>query len=376
MFEFTTLEKDRDSDLRLGRLTVAGHSVPTPAFMAVGTQATVKSLMPAQVQDTGTQIVLGNTYHLMLRPGAALVRAMGGLHRFMAWDGVILTDSGGYQVFSLADLCDKTDHGVVFRSHIDGSRYELTPERSIEIQMDLGADILMAFDDCVAYPCPLPETRRAMDRTTRWASRCLNRFEGPQQALFGIVQGGMFESLREESAQALAAMPFDGFGVGGLSVGEPKGLLFDMLELSTRHLPEDKPRYLMGVGTPADLVRAVALGVDMFDCVLPTRNARNGYAFTSAGIVRIKQARYRDDSEPLDPNCSCETCRRFSRAYLHHIYRAREILASVALTLHNLTYYQNVMAGIREAVEKGTFSHYKRGLCELYGDEASPMEAS
>jgi len=354
------------SAARAGRLECSRGLVETPAFMAVGTQGSVKALTPELISRSGTSIVLGNTYHLMLRPGAERVRRLGGLHSFMAWEGPILTDSGGYQVFSLAERRRIDERGAHFRSHIDGSLQLLTPERSMEVQRDLGSDIAMAFDECAPWPCPRDEAAKAMARTHRWAERCLRHFAGPPQALFGIVQGAFESDLRVESAQALAAIPFDGYAVGGLSVGEPKPVMTSMLEACLPQLPVGKPRYLMGVGTPLDLMLAVERGIDMFDCVLPTRNARNGQAFTSTGKISIKQARFAEDGEALDAQCGCDCCRKFSRAYLHHLYRSGEILSAILLTLHNLTYYQNLMKTMRAAILADDWSTFRASLLQFY----------
>ncbi len=366
-----------DGRARRGRVSTAHGEFETPAFMAVGTQATVKGLTPAQISDTKTQVVLGNTYHLTLRPGSDRIAALGGLHKFMAWDGPILTDSGGFQVFSLAELRKTTDEGVTFKSHIDGAMIELTPESSMQIQAELGSDIAMAFDDCAPYPASRQEVEDAMARTHAWAQRCLEVSRPDHQALFGIVQGGLFADLRRESVAALADMPFDGFALGGLSVGEPKAEMLNILSEITPLLPAEKPRYVMGVGTPADLMAGVAQGVDMFDCVMPTRNARNGCAFTSQGKVVIKQAQYRDDAAALDPDCPCYTCLTFSRAYLHHVYRANEMISGILMTLHNLSYYQSVMDQARKAIEAGSFQDYADHIIGLYGQkQPSPLETS
>lgn len=374
---FDIHHRDQKTGARAGIIHTAHGSFETPAFMAVGTQGTVKGLTPDQIAATGTSVVLGNTYHLMLRPGSERIAQLGGLHRFMAWDGPILTDSGGFQVFSLADLNRITEEGVLFQSHIDGSRIMLTPERSMQIQADLGSDIVMAFDDCAPYPCSRQTLRAAMDRTHGWAERCLNAPRGAHQALFGIVQGGMEEDLRVLSARTLAAMPFDGLAVGGLSVGEPPALRDRILGLTTPWLPKEKPVYLMGVGTPRDLAVSVSLGVDMFDCVMPTRNGRNGQAFTRTGVLPIKQARFRDDERPLDPDCHCMACTRFSRAYLHHVFRAKEMLACVLLSLHNLTYYQDLMTSMRKAIQENQMDALLDEILSIYGPaNPGPLEAS
>jgi len=344
--------------------------------MPVGTQGTVKGLTPLQIEETGAQIILGNTYHLMLRPGSERIRQLGGLHRFMAWKGPILTDSGGFQVFSLSQLNKRTEEGVTFSSHIDGSRHLMTPESSMKIQEDLGSDIVMAFDECPPGDADYDATRKATERTHRWADRCLAAFKGRNQGLFGIVQGGMFEDLRTESVDFLKERPFSGMAIGGLSVGESKPTMYRILRHTAPLLPREKPRYLMGVGTPADLVNAISVGVDMFDCVMPTRNARNGQAFTSEGLINIKQARFREDNTSLDSKCPCYTCRTFSRAYLHHIYRAKEILSSVLMTLHNIAYYQNLMIQVREGIENGSFEQIRQTTIKQYGalDIAGSLE--
>lgn len=368
MFAFNVIQKDRDSHARLGELATFHGKVATPAFMAVGTRATVKGLTPVQLADAGVRVVLGNTYHLMLKPGSELIADLGGLHKFMDWDGPILTDSGGYQVFSLSKLNKKTDAGVAFRSHIDGSKQWLDPESSMKIQHQLGSDIAMAFDDCTAFPCTHVETEKSMHLTHAWARRSLDAFVGDRQVLFGIVQGGMFADLREQSAAFINELPFSGVAIGGLSVGEPKVQMYRTLAHTAPLLDEKKPHYLMGVGTPCDLLNAISVGVDMFDCVMPTRNARNGQAFTSQGGLSIKQAGFRRDERPLDPACGCYTCTRFSRAYLHHLYKMGEILSSVLMTLHNLSYYQDLMTKTREAIVAGTFAAFKTQVHQAYGE--------
>jgi len=368
MIQFELITTDQGSKARRGRVTTPHGTIETPVFMPVGTQGTVKGLTPRQIRETEAQIILGNTYHLMLRPGSERIRDLGGLHRFMAWDRPILTDSGGFQVFSLSGINRRTEEGVTFASHIDGSRHLISPERSMQIQQDLGSDIVMAFDECPPGDADYKTASEATERTHRWAERCLSAFKGKGQGLFGIVQGGMYEDLRSHSAEFLSQLPFAGMAIGGLSVGESKPVMYRILKHTAPLLPEKKPRYLMGVGTPADLVNAVSAGVDMFDCVMPTRNARNGQAFTSQGTINIKQARYRDDPQVLDPQCSCYTCRTFSRAYLHHLYRAKEILSSVLMTLHNITYYQDLMKTVRQGIENGNFNQFKQTIIEQYGE--------
>jgi len=335
--------------------------------MPVGTAATVKAMTPEMLRTAGAQIILGNTYHLHLRPGEELVKELGGLHAFMGWNGPILTDSGGYQVFSLATLVKINNEGVQFASHIDGSRRMLTPEKAVKIQEDLGSDIMMCLDECVAYPSPREYLEASVARTSLWARRCLEAKKS-DAALFGIVQGGMERDLREKSAHELTAMPFDGYSIGGLSVGEGHETMMRVLGETIVHLPQDKPRYLMGVGTPVDIVEAVSLGVDMFDCVLPTRNARNGMLFTRHGKISLKQARYRQDSNPPDDTCICYTCRNFSRAYLRHLYVSGEILSSVLNTVHNLHFYLELMSDIRHSIKEQKLSTLKKKIKEMFND--------
>ncbi len=358
MFEFTIDKTDRGG-ARAGRVCVRGHTFDTPAFMPVATQATVKALTQAELIGLGAQIVLGNAYHLYLRPGIDLIQQMGGLAAFMRWPGATLTDSGGYQVFSLAPLIEVSEDGVSFRSHIDGSEHLLTPESAIQIQHAIGADITMAFDEPVGYPADRARTLEATGRSDRWAARCIEAHEGrSDQALFGIVQGGFEPDLREASARRLTRLPFDGYAIGGLSVGEPKEQTFDLLAHTAPLLPVDRPRYLMGVGTPADIVRAVLSGVDMFDCVLPTRVGRNGTAYSKKGKINLKNAQYQDDPRPLDPDCDCEVCTTYSRAYLRHIYKAGEILAARCVSYHNLYLYLRLMEQIREAIREERYREF------------------
>ncbi len=350
-----------DGAARRGVVHTPRGQVQTPAFMPVGTAATVKAMQPESVAATGAEIVLGNTYHLMLRPGAERIAALGGLHRFMNWKRPILTDSGGFQVMSLAGLRKLTEQGVAFRSHIDGSRHLLTPERSIEIQRLLGSDIAMCFDECPALPAGEAELARAMRLSMRWAERSKQAFgDRPGQALFGIQQGGVIDELRAESAEKLREIGFDGYAIGGLAVGEGQAAMFRVLDTAPAMLPEDRPRYLMGVGKPDDIVGAVARGVDMFDCVLPTRSGRTGQAFTRRGVVNIKNARHGDDPRPLEEGCTCPACTGYSRAYLHHLFRSGEILSSMLLSWHNLHYYQALMSGIRAAIAAGRFGAFGR----------------
>lgn len=364
-FTFDLLQKDSDTQARRGRFRTPHGVVETPVFMPVGTQGTVKAILPEALQKVGAQIILANTYHLFLRPGQELVRSLGGLHSFMNWNGPILTDSGGFQVFSLGDLRRISEEGVRFQSHLDGSAHVLTPESSIAVQEALGADIIMAFDECIPYPSTREYVAASTGRSSRWARRCKEaRRSGDGAALFGIVQGGMYPDLRARSVEDLLEIGFDGYAVGGLSVGEEANLMYEMMECTLPLLPDDRPRYVMGVGTPENLMEGVSRGVDMFDCVMPTRNARNGVLFTSFGKISIKQSRYSHDPSPVDPDCGCYVCRNYSRAYLRHLYQSREILASVLNTHHNLHYYIKLMEGARNAIEEGTFLEFKRGFYE------------
>lgn len=356
---FTLLQKDTLTAARAGQIETPHGPIQTPVFMPVGTQATVKALTPREVEETGAQIILSNTYHLYLRPGHELVKKAGGLHTFMNWHKPILTDSGGYQVFSLSGLRKITDEGVKFQSHIDGSYHFLTPEKVMKIQNALGADIIMAFDDCVHYPATFNETLAALERTTRWAERSKEFHKNPAQALFGIIQGGMYPELRSRSAAELIEMDFPGYAIGGLSVGEPRELMNQLLDHTAPLLPENKPRYLMGVGTPEDLLEGVERGVDMFDCVQPTRIARHGTAYTSSGRVNIKRAEYTEAFSPLDPECTCYTCKNFTKAYLRHLYRAEEILSAVLLSQHNVTFLVRLMEEARKAILSNRFREFK-----------------
>ncbi len=349
-----------DGRARTGVIATSRGEIRTPAFMPVGTAGTVKGMLPEGVAATGADILLGNTYHLMLRPGAERIARLGGLHRFMNWPGPILTDSGGFQVMSLAALRKLTEEGVTFRSHIDGSRHELTPERSMAIQRDLGSDIVMAFDECPALPATRDRIAASMALSMRWAQRSRDAFgDRPGHALFGIQQGGLDLELRAESAEALRAIGFDGYAVGGLAVGEGQAAMFGVLDDAPEMLPKDKPRYLMGVGKPDDIVGAVARGIDMMDCVLPSRSGRTGQAFTRRGTVNLKNARHADDPRPLDEECACPACSGFSRAYLHHVFRSGEMISGMLLTAHNLTYYQTLMAGMRDAIAAGGFDAWQ-----------------
>jgi queuine tRNA-ribosyltransferase len=340
-----------DGAARRGKLTLPHGVVDTPAFMPVGTYGTVKAMSPQELKALGAQIVLGNTFHLWLRPGLDVIGAHGGLHRFMGWDGPILTDSGGYQVYSLGELRKITEEGVRFQSPVNGDPCFLTPEESMRIQRVLNADIVMVFDECTPYPAEFGEARDSMQLSLRWAERSKRAHEGNRNALFGIVQGGMHEALRDDSLAGLVNIGFDGYAIGGLSVGETKREMARILQHTAPRLPAERPRYLMGVGTPQDLVAAVTAGIDLFDCVLPTRNARNGWVYTRHGILKLRNARHRDEVEPLDAECACYTCRNFTRAYLHHLQRVNEILGARLNTLHNLHYYQELMQGLRAAIE-------------------------
>ncbi|ATG49647.1 tRNA guanosine(34) transglycosylase Tgt [Celeribacter ethanolicus] len=350
-----------DGKARTGVISTPRGDIRTPAFMPVGTAATVKAMMPESVRATGADILLGNTYHLMLRPTAERIAALGGLHKFMNWDRPILTDSGGFQVMSLSDLRKLTEEGVTFRSHVDGSKHFLSPERSMEIQKLLGSDIVMCFDECPALPADRDRIASSMRLSMRWAARSKEAFgDRPGHALFGIQQGGLERDFREESASALKEIGFDGYAIGGLAVGEGQELMFQTLDFAPGFLPEDKPRYLMGVGKPDDIVGAVKRGVDMMDCVLPSRSGRTGQAWTRRGQVNIKNARHADDPRPLDEHCTCPACRNYSRAYLHHVFRSQEIISSMLLTWHNLHYFQEIMQGMRDAIAGGTFEAWEK----------------
>jgi queuine tRNA-ribosyltransferase len=366
---FTVERADEGTSARLGRIQTPHGEIETPVFMPVGTQGTVKAMTADMLESLGASIILGNTYHLMLRPGDEAVARFGGLHGFASWRRALLTDSGGYQVFSLTDIRKLREEGVEFRSHLDGSKHFLSPERSMQVQARLGADIAMAFDECPPFPIDREGARRSMELTLRWAARSASSFAAEQeirtddglhpQALFGIVQGSTFDDLRLECLDRLTEVGFDGYAIGGLSVGEPKEEMYRVTEMLAPRMPADRPRYLMGVGTPEDLVESVARGVDMFDCVMPTRNARNGSIFTTYGVLRIKNARYADDERPLDPGCECPVCRRHSRAYLRHLFVAGEILYSVLATAHNLHFYLDTMRRLRQAIALNQFTHFR-----------------
>jgi queuine tRNA-ribosyltransferase len=401
--KFDLLRRCPATGARRGRLTLPHAVVETPVFMPVGTQGTVKAMSQQELAEIGFRLILGNTYHLHLRPGEELIRRAGGLHRFIGWDGALLTDSGGYQVFSLTHLRRLSEEGVAFKSYLDGSDHLFTPEAVIDIQLALGADIIMAFDECPPYPCERPNVRAAMERTHRWAARCKARFASsarcavrgaqweepvaheltaseasdspsaprtahcaPCTALFGIVQGGVYPELRAESARAITELDFPGNAIGGVSVGEPKEAMEEVVASTAPLLPEEKPRYLMGVGTPEDLLQAVACGIDMFDCVLPTRLGRNGSAYTTYGRINLKNARFTDDFGPIDPECSCWACRSYTAAYMRHLYKSDEILAARLLTHHNLAFYHRLMAGIRAALEEDRFPEFRRDFLAKY----------
>lgn len=351
-FSFEIIKKDSFSKGRLGKVETDHGSFTTPAFLPVGTQGSVKSLTPEELVEIGVEAILGNTYHLYLRPGHETIGRLGGLHAFIHWEKPILTDSGGFQIFSLGSLRKVSEEGVTFQSHLDGSSHFLTPEKVVEIQRALGTDIAMVLDECVPYPSPYEYVKASTDQTSRWAKRCQQATREKDPALFAIVQGGVYKDLREKSAQTLVEMKFQGYAIGGLSVGEPKSMMSDVLEWTTPLLPENTPRYLMGVGTPEDIINAVILGLDFFDCVLPTRNARNGTLFTSSGKISIKQAQYAEDQRPVDQACACYTCRHYSRAYLRHLFLSKEILSSRLNTIHNLYYYINLLRKIKEAIQK------------------------
>ncbi|MBW1731518.1 MAG: tRNA guanosine(34) transglycosylase Tgt [Deltaproteobacteria bacterium] len=356
--------RSRHSLARVGRLLTRHGPVDTPVFMLVGTQGAVKSVSKEDLEDAGVQILLANTYHLYLRPGHEVIKRLGGLHKFMNWPHSILTDSGGFQVYSLAKLREVTEEGVVFQSHLDGSRHFIGPDEAMTIQMALGSDIMMALDECVPYPCEYAYVRRSVDLTTSWAKRCAAYRGRGRGAVFGIVQGGMYPDLRQRSAEALIQMDFDGYAIGGLSVGEDRETRAEMIKVVRELLPDHKPVYLMGVGTPEDLVEAVFLGVDMFDCVMPTRNARNGTLFTRKGKISIKNARYVDDDRPVDEDCDCYTCRNYSRAYLRHLFMAKELLVYRLNTIHNITFYMDLMEDIRQAIREERLDSFRKKFYE------------
>jgi queuine tRNA-ribosyltransferase len=367
MLEFEIIAESTTTRARAGVIQTARGIVETPVFMPVGTLGTVKSLTPDELLSSGAQIILGNTYHLYLRPGCEVIEQFDGLHEFMGWQGPILTDSGGFQIFSLAKLAKISEEGVTFQSHIDGSRHLLTPEKVIEIQTRLGSDIIMCLDQCIQHPASRAETREALEITSRWAERCKLAWQGSangRSALFGIVQGGMFKDLREASSDALTAQEFDGFAIGGLSVGEPVETMLEIAEFTLPKLPAEKPKYIMGTGTPEDLIELVALGADMFDCVLPTRNARNGQIFHPQGTLNITNAKYRQDTHPLEPGCTCYTCRNYSRAYLRHLFIARELLAYRLSSLHNIHFFLNLIKQMRQAILENKFKSFRKNFYE------------
>lgn len=358
----------KQTGARLGRVHTPHGSFDTPAFMPVGTQATVKGMSPDELKEIGAGIILGNTYHLYLRPGHELIKKAGGLHSFMNWDRPILTDSGGFQVFSLAQLRDIKEEGVTFKSHIDGSTHFISPEKSIEVQNALGSDIMMAFDECAPYPCDYDYAKKSMEMTTRWAERCKKAHKNTEkQALFGIVQGSVYEDLRIESAKQLAAMDFPGYGIGGLSVGEPGEVMMDIIEKTVPYLPENKPRYLMGVGSPDYLIDGSIRGIDMFDCVLPTRIGRNGTVFTSKGRIIIRDAKYAEDFSPIDEECDCYVCRNFTRAYIRHLFKAGEILGLRLATWHNLRFLLKLMEDVREAIRNDSLADFRNEFFSKFG---------
>ena len=359
-FEFKLLKKDKTSNARLGKIITPHGEVNTPVFMPVGTQGTVKSLTPERVKELGAEIILSNTYHLYLRPGHTLIKDLGGLHQFMNWKYPILTDSGGFQVYSLSALRKITNDGVEFQSHIDGSKHFISPETAIEIQEALGSDIMMCFDECTPYPADFNYAEKSLDMTIEWARRCKKARNNNYQALFGIVQGGTHHELRKRGVEEIADIGFDGYALGGLSVGEPKNLIMEIMERTVPLMPEEKPRYLMGIGMPGDIVESVYHGVDMFDCVIPTRNARNGMLFTNSGNIVIKHARYRNDESPIDSQCDCYTCKNYSRAYLRHLFQAKEILAVVLNTIHNVRYFMNLMENIRNAIKNDNYEVFRK----------------
>ena len=366
---FELLYESQETKARLGRLTTAHGSVETPVFMPVGTQATVKTVTPHELKEIGAEIILSNTYHLYLRPSHRLIEEAGGLHRFMSWDRPILTDSGGFQVFSLAELRDIKEEGVTFRSHINGSKHFFTPERAMEVQMSLGSDIAMAFDICAPYPCSYEHAHEASDRTTRWAKRCKDFHDHPYQAVFGIIQGSMFSDLRKKSVSEITAFDFPGYGIGGLSVGEPKDIMYEMLDHIVDEMPKNKPRYLMGIGSPDCLLEGVKRGIDMFDCVLPTRIARNGTVMTSVGKVVVRNAVYARDWEKLDPNCNCYTCSNYSRAYIRHLLKANETLGIRLTTIHNLSFLINLMNEVRVAIKEERLENFIKDFYQKYEEK-------
>jgi queuine tRNA-ribosyltransferase len=358
-FQFDLIKQDSKTSARLGKMITPHGMVHTPAFMPVGTQGTVKSMLPEEIKNCGAEIILGNTYHLYLRPGHETIKKLGGLHRFMNWPDPILTDSGGFQVYSLGALRKITPDGVMFRSHIDGSKHFLSPQKAIEIQEALGSDIMMCLDECTPYPATLSQTKESLTLTVKWAQLCRTAKSSVDQALFGIIQGGTYLDLRKQAVEQTAVLGFDGYALGGVSVGEPKEIMYEITDFITPLLPADKPRYLMGVGTPQDIVFGVSCGIDMFDCVIPTRCARHGLLFTNSEKIVIKNSRWRECNDPLDETCDCYTCKNYSRAYLRHLYVAGEILAMVLNTIHNVRYYMRLLEQIRAALKEGRFLEFK-----------------
>jgi queuine tRNA-ribosyltransferase len=358
-FQFDLIKQDSKTSARLGKMITPHGMVHTPAFMPVGTQGTVKSMLPEEIKNCGAEIILGNTYHLYLRPGHETIKKLGGLHRFMNWPDPILTDSGGFQVYSLGALRKITPDGVMFRSHIDGSKHFLSPQKAIEIQEALGSDIMMCLDECTPYPATLSQTKESLTLTVKWAQLCRTAKSSVDQALFGIIQGGTYLDLRKQAVEQTAVLGFDGYALGGVSVGEPKEIMYEITDSITPLLPADKPRYLMGVGTPQDIVFGVSCGIDMFDCVIPTRCARHGLLFTNSEKIVIKNSRWRECNDPLDETCDCYTCKNYSRAYLRHLYVADEILAMVLNTIHNVRYYMRLLEQIRAALKEGRFLEFK-----------------
>lgn len=365
---YELLKKSSKTKARLGKLTTPHGEIETPIFMPVGTQATVKAMTPEELKEVGSQIILSNTYHLYMRPGEDLVKKAGGLHSFMHWDKPILTDSGGFQVFSLADLRNIKEEGVTFKSHIDGSKHFISPEKAIQIENDLGADIIMCFDECLPYPCDYDYAKNSLYRTIRWAERCKETHKNTEkQALFGIIQGGMYKDLREESIREMTKLDFPGYSLGGLSIGEPKDIMYEVLDWTTHLMPENKPRYLMGVGSPDCLIEGTIRGIDMFDCVLPTRIARNGTVFTSHGKLVVRNAEYAEDFRPLDEECDCYACRNYSRAYIRHLFKAKEILGARLTTIHNLRFLLKLMENLRNAIKGEYLMEFRDEFYAKYG---------
>lgn len=367
--KYEVLKESKETGARYGKIYTPHGEIETPVFMPVGTKATVKAMTPEELKEINAQIILGNTYHLYLRPGEDIVKEAGGLHHFMNWERPILTDSGGFQVFSLDSMRKIEEEGVTFRSHIDGSKHLLTPEKSIHIQNDLGSDIMMAFDECVSYPADYEYVKNSVERTTRWAKRCKEANKNPdKQAIFGIIQGGMYKDLREKSAKDIIDIDFPGYAIGGLSVGEPADIMVDVLEATMPFMPQDKPRYFMGAGSPDYLIELAIRGIDMADCVLPTRIARNGTVMTSEGRLPVKNARYKRDFRPIDPNCDCYACKNYSRAYIRHLFNVDEILASRLATIHNLKFLLNLMDDLREAIKEDRVLEFRREFYSKYGE--------